>query len=804
MALHLVDDDLVLEAALSLLDQPDDEGGDSMPQAPCKKKRSTRGYNPNRAREAQYKELLALRQQVPQLEKCLETLKSGILAPKQGSDMMELWKKLAMHERKSRESAEGENRRLRELVRDNAEVTNRSAQQLLQTRQEQLEGCSHSTGQRPDPWPWPCRRMYAVPINPCDGNVFREMAESIDAVHRHVLRVYNPDLNYTTPFSTRGEVHCRAIADKILPYDVNSVGDAAWQFFAHSFQRPTTRFYYHTDSHEATGLVSDDTVVEVFGEEHRFGEILLDIKVKQIVRRYVAAGRVVIVWRALLSPEKFKTEALSDIVYDEKGALFCSLEPLHVPQTMTLLFAEGSKTTELSDARLREIVSETLQKLETQRGAKFENAVIVPPDFTRFHSKSGVLSQYAYEYLQDKVTDVLPALGTHDAMTHDEISKMFGDIPKDLFRVHDWRNDVVTIGQVPAELIQKASDGKVNEPWPAQINKLLWESGHDLVLSIGQVVPHEVMGMANFNKNIFVGTGGSEGINFSHFIGAVYGMERMMGRADNPLRRILNYASTNFLQKLPLIYIQTVIGRGENGNLVTRGVFIGDDEECFMKAAELSLEVNFELLDAPIDKVVVYLDPEEFKSTWLGNKSIYRTRMAIADDGELIVLAPGVARFGEDKRIDELIRKYGYRTTPEVLAHLNANRDLMKNLSAAAHLIHGSSEGRFRVTYCPGHLTKEEVEGVGFGFGDLKEMSAKYPVDKLQDGWNVDANGERFFYISNPALGLWAYRGRFEGSSPSDATSTSASATTTSLSASADTTEACLDAGVGGGPFKHT
>lgn len=97
---------------------------------------------------------------------------------------------------------------------------------------------------------------------------------------------------------------------------------------------------------------------------------------------------------------------------------------------------------------------------------------------------------------------------------------------------------------------------------------------------------------------------------------------------------------------------------------MTRGVFIGDDEECFMKAAELSLEVNFELLDAPIDKVVVYLDPEEFKSTWLGNKSIYRTRMAIADDGELIVLAPGVARFGEDKRIDELIRKYGYRTTP--------------------------------------------------------------------------------------------------------------------------------------------
>ncbi|KAG7397503.1 hypothetical protein PHYBOEH_000655 [Phytophthora boehmeriae] len=469
---------------------------------------------------------------------------------------------------------------------------------------------------------------------------------------------------------------------------------------------------------------------------------------------------------------------------------------------MTLLFAEGSKTAVLTDERLREIVHETLQQLEATRGAKFEKAVLVPPDFTRFHSKAGVLSQYAHEYLQERVTDVLPALGTHDAMTDEEITKMFGDMPKEIFRVHDWRNDVVTIGKVPAELIQKASDGKVNEPWPAQINKLLWEGGHDLVLSIGQVVPHEVMGMANFNKNIFVGTGGSEGINFSHFIGAVYGMERMMGRADNPLRRILNYASTNFLKKLPLLYIQTVIGRGENGDLVTRGIFIGDDEECFMKAAELSLEVNFELLDAPLDKVVVYLDPEEFKSTWLGNKSIYRTRMAIADDGELIVLAPGVSRFGEDGRIDELIRKYGYRTTPEVLAHLNANRDLMKNLSAAAHLIHGSSEGRFRITYCPGHLTKEEVEGVGFNYADLKEMSVKYPIDKLQDGWNVDAEGEKFFYISNPALGLWAYRGRFEGSS---IPSTPAAVTgETNLAATADASEACLDAGVGGGPFNHT
>jgi len=159
---------------------------------------------------------------------------------------------------------------------------------------------------------------------------------------------------------------------------------------------------------------------------------------------------------------------------------------------------------------------------------------------------------------------------------------------------------------------------------------LLAHGGHDLILSIGQVVPHEVIGMANYNKNLFVGTGGTEGIHKSHFLGAVYGMEKLMGQADNPVRRLLNYASDHFIKHLPVVYVLTVIGRDGSGRLVMRGLFIGDDEEVFLKAAALSAKVNFDILDEPLRKVVVFLDPAEFKSTWLGNKSIYRTRMAIA------------------------------------------------------------------------------------------------------------------------------------------------------------------------------
>lgn len=418
----------------------------------------------------------------------------------------------------------------------------------------------------------------------------------------------------------------------------------------------------------------------------------------------------------------------------------------------------GSENHKLTAADIMQGVSIALKKLGERK-----KVLIIPPDFTRYHSRAGELTSYVYQHYQNKVTDILPALGTHVGMTAGEIDKMFPGIPHHLFRVHDWRNDVVTVGKVPGSFVSEITHGGLDFEWPAQVNKLLWEGGHDLILSIGQVVPHEVIGMANYNKNIFVGTGGSEGINKSHFVGAVYGMENLMGKADNPVRKLLNYASDNFTNHLPIVYMHTVVGRDtESGKLVTRGLFIGDDYSVFIKAAELSLKVNFTMLDKPLKKVVVYLDPSEFKSTWLGNKSIYRTRMAMADGGELIVLAPALKEFGEDKEIDRLIRKYGYRGTPQTLKSLKENPELEANLSAAAHLIHGSSEDRFSITYCPGYLSREEIESVNFNYAPLDEMMEKYHPDKLNDGFNTLANGEEIFYISNPAIGLWAYKERFK------------------------------------------
>jgi len=422
-----------------------------------------------------------------------------------------------------------------------------------------------------------------------------------------------------------------------------------------------------------------------------------------------------------------------------------------------IYYQSGSENTIINPNDLEYGLYSALVKLGPKK-----KILVVPPDFTRIHSRAGDITKLIYNYYKKSLKDILPALGTHTPMTDAELNEMFGGIPKDLFRIHNWRNDVITTGIVPGDYISRITDGAVDYSWPAQLNRLVFKGGHDLILSVGQVVPHEVMGMANYNKNLFIGTGGHEGINKSHFIGAVYGMERIMGKADNPVRRLLIYASEHFITDLPVVYILTVIGRDDSGKLVIRGLYIGDDINVFLLASELSLKVNFTVFDKPLKKVVVYLDPSEFKSTWLGNKSIYRTRMAMADNGELIVLAPGLREFGEDKEVDRLIRKYGYHGTPYTLEATKKNKELQQNLGAAAHLIHGSSEGRFSVTYCPGLLSREEIESVGFKYHDLSEALKRYDPGRLKDGFNIMPDGEEIFFVSNPAVGLWSSKDRLK------------------------------------------
>ncbi len=394
---------------------------------------------------------------------------------------------------------------------------------------------------------------------------------------------------------------------------------------------------------------------------------------------------------------------------------------------------------------------------------RLNRVLLLPPDYTRMYSCAGKITAMLYALLDGRCqVDILPALGTHEPMTRQEASAFFGPgVPFERILVHNWRTDVVKLGEIPAEEVANLSGGRFCRPIDVEVNRRLLDPSYDLILSIGQVVPHEVVGMANYSKNIFVGCGGSSMIHASHMLGAVCGMERAMGRDFAPVRRLFDYAEQHFIGQLPLQYILTVTtNRGDEVSM--HGLFIGRERALFEQAVALSQQKNLIYVERPLQKVVVYLDEREFKSTWLGNKAIYRTRMAIADGGALLILAPGVRKFGEDEENDRLIRRYGYVGRERVLALTEREPDLRANQSVAAHLIHGSSDGRFSVTYAPRHLTRAETEGAGFGYLPYDEAVRRYDPRTLRDGWNILPDGEEIYFISNPAVGLWALRERIE------------------------------------------
>lgn len=400
--------------------------------------------------------------------------------------------------------------------------------------------------------------------------------------------------------------------------------------------------------------------------------------------------------------------------------------------------------------------------LESLKGKCLRKALLIPPDYTRYYSNAGFITNTYYHILSDMgcQVDILPALGSHVPMTPAQVKDMFGDIPFDRFFIHNWRNTVMNLGEMPADVVSKITDGLWQESINVEINNLVMDPSYDLIISIGQVVPHEVIGMSNHAKNLFVGVGGIDMINKSHIIGALYGMERIMGKDFTPVRKIFDYAFNEYLKERPIIFALTV-NTSPNNSMRTHGLFIGDTRKVLEEAIALSQEKNIDFVEKRIKKCIVYLDPKEFHTTWLGNKAIYRTRMAVMDGGELIILAPGVERFGEDEQIDALIRKYGYCGRHKVLTLLRENKDLADNMSAAGHLIHGSSDGRFKITYAVKKITQREIEGVYYNPAYYEDMASKYDVHRLKDGYNTMPDGEEVYFIPNPALGLWIDRNRF-------------------------------------------
>ncbi|HEV3137386.1 MAG TPA: lactate racemase domain-containing protein [Pirellulales bacterium] len=421
---------------------------------------------------------------------------------------------------------------------------------------------------------------------------------------------------------------------------------------------------------------------------------------------------------------------------------------------------------EISWARLELLMRQTVAEARRRICARPKRALLLPPDITRAHSGAGRLTEMLYQELFGHGADeihVIPTLGQHVPHTQDENRRMFGSIPNEQIHAHDWRCGCVQIGEVSAEFVRGACGGVADWPIPIWLNRTLIEEPWDLVINIGHVVPHEVLGFANHNKNYFIGLGGKETICVSHMLAATCGIENNLGNLITSTRACFNKAEDSFLGRLPDLYVQVVMARNARQELVHTGLFVGDDLETYLQAARQSREQNITVFDEPVKKMVCVMQADEFASTWVANKAIYRTRMALADGGELVIIAPGLKRFGEQPEVDRFIRKYGYCGTRRVMDGYRVNADMRDLGHATAHLIHGSSEGRFSITYAPGHLTAQEIEGVNFRYADLDAALARYRPETLHEGWHTLPDGERFFFVPTPSAGLWAAREKLYG-----------------------------------------
>ena len=412
----------------------------------------------------------------------------------------------------------------------------------------------------------------------------------------------------------------------------------------------------------------------------------------------------------------------------------------------------------LSRQTILELTQQCAETAKQRYSSDPKRILLLPPDITRIHSGSGWITEALYNYFAPHAeVFIMPTLGQHQPHTPQQNKKMFGSIPEDHILKHDCITGVKTVGSIPRTYVSAIMEGEADWDIPISVNSILFDKPWDIIISVGQVVPHEVVGFANHNKNFIIGIGGRDTIAATHMASACYGIENTMGKILTPLRYCFNKAEHEFLNSLPKIYILVVMSRDENGNPVHTGFYCGDDIDTYLMAAEQSQKENITVVP-PLKKVVAYMDPDEYESTWVANKAVYRTCKAIADGGELIIIAPGLKRFGEHENIDTLIRKYGYSGSPAILQAWKQDPELQKMAHAAAHLIHGSSEGRFTITYAPGYLSRDAIEQVHYSYMDLNTALKRYNPDKLTDGFNELPHGEQIFFIRNPSLGLWSTR----------------------------------------------
>ena len=299
--------------------------------------------------------------------------------------------------------------------------------------------------------------------------------------------------------------------------------------------------------------------------------------------------------------------------------------------------------------------------------------LLLPPDITRAHSAAGWLTEVLYNLLCDEAeVHVIPTLGQHVPHTPEENRRMFGAIPEERIHAHDWRGGCVPLGEIPADYVRQTTRGEADWPIPIHLNRSL---------DRGAVGPDHQRRARRAARGARVRQSQQElfhrpwrqgdDLRVAHRRRLLRHREQP-GHAGHARPRLLQQGRrANSSAVCPTFTSRSSWPAATRVSWCTPASTWATTWRPIWRPRRQSREQNITVLDEPIQKIVCVMQGDEFFSTWVANKAIYRTRMALADGGELLVIAPGLKRFGEQPEVDALIRKYGYCGTPKVMEALS-------------------------------------------------------------------------------------------------------------------------------------
>jgi nickel-dependent lactate racemase len=360
-----------------------------------------------------------------------------------------------------------------------------------------------------------------------------------------------------------------------------------------------------------------------------------------------------------------------------------------------------------------------------------DRVLAIIPDKTR-DDNTDLLFPIAAEFLAQRgvaAFDALVAQGTHPPMSRAQKLSKIGvvNFEGQLFD-HRWDepDELTTLGELSAETVRELTGGLIEHAVSVSINKLLAPGVYDVVVVFGATVPHEVAGFAGGAKYFFPGVSGPELTHTTHWLGALAGIENIIGEVETPTRKLIEAAAD--LIPARVISLNSVVSRDANGELVTYALFTGDFRDAFRRAAEVSRQVHIRYTGRKYQTVVALLDPH-YDEMWVGGKASYKLGAIVEDGGELIIYAPHLTKISETH--GALIEKYGYAPLEVVRDMLGASAELRENLCIAAHLAHvayasrtdehGRVVPRYRITMATG-LDEETCRRVNLGYLDYRTL----------------------------------------------------------------------------------